>query len=414
VRRCAVFLCGLATIVCLAQRPAPPSTGPAFFVITSWGNAWQETFTIKVDDPASIQKVRDILNGVTPGLTIGVYPLNGPACYNPPWTFHVDPSAPVGAGEGWPEGYVSTIYNLQQAVSYLGDLPIPVWVALRPVEEIPNPGCVSLNPGASRVGFVRGGSWTLDFDGNHQITPADRTFTFGGLPGDIPITGDWNGSGTYKAGVYRNGQFVLDYDGDGQLTANDRVYTFTEPQPGDVPVVGRWRGGPSWIGIFRGGSQWLLDWDGNGVFEPGKDKVYTFGGEPGDIPVVGDWTHAGAERIGIFRKGGIWMLDANGNGTFDGTGPAQDLMFRFDGSRRPGPPFLPAGRHPAMSAESEEGDVPVVGDWNGGGFSKVGIFRQGVWILDVTGGHRFDLSRRGPDLVFQYGLPGDRPVVGRW
>jgi hypothetical protein len=39
----------------------------------------------------------------------------------------------------------------------------------------------------------------------------------------------------------------------------------------------------------------------------------------------------------------------------------------------------------------EPGDVPVVGDWNGDGRAKVGLFRQGFfWILDYNGDGVFE------------------------
>jgi hypothetical protein len=57
------------------------------------------------------------------------------------------------------------------------------------------------------------------------------------------------------------------------------------------------------------------------------------------------------------------------------------------------------------------GDIPVVGDWDGKGKTKVGVFRNGVWILDLSGSARFN-----KDTVrqIQLGLPGDVPVVGDW
>jgi hypothetical protein len=53
---------------------------------------------------------------------------------------------------------------------------------------------------------------------NHQ--PEPNCFAFGGLPGDVFKTGDWNNNGTAKAGVFRSGaagiqpfQWVLDANG---------------------------------------------------------------------------------------------------------------------------------------------------------------------------------------------------------
>ncbi len=31
------------------------------------------------------------------------------------------------------------------------------------------------------------------------------------------------------------------------------------------------------------------------------------------------------------------------------------------------------------------GDIPVVGDWDGDGAKNIGVFRDGVWILDTNG-----------------------------
>ena len=244
-------------------------------------------------------------------------------------------------------------------------------------------------PGVFRSGFL----WLLDADGNHQFNaPPDKTFAFGGIPGDIPITGDWSGSGSTKVGVYRssNGLFILDYDGDGLLTAADKVFALgVGTQPGDIPVVGDWNGsGTSKVGIFRQGFFWILDTNGNGVFEQGIDAAFAFGGTPGDIPVVGDWNGSGTSKVGVFRAGFLWILDTNGNGAID----AADQVFPFGGIA---------------------GDVPIVGDWNGDGRTKVGVFRMGFfWVLDTNGNQVFD---GGIDQAFAFGgIAGDKPVVGKW
>ena len=246
---------------------------------------------------------------------------------------------------------------------------------------------------ASKAGVFRSGFfWLLDADGNQQLnSPPDKVFAFGGIPGDIPITGDWNGSGTTKVGVYRssNGLFILDYDGDGQFTAADKVYSLgVGTQPGDIPVVGDWNGdGTSKIGIFRQGFFWILDTNGNGTFDAG-DQAFAYGGVAGDVPVVGDWNGNGTSKVGVFRAGFLWILDTNGSHAID----AGDQIFPFGG--------IP-------------GDVPVVGDWNGDGTSKVGVFRMGFfWVLDINGNQVFDA---GTDQAFAFGgMGGDIPVVGKW
>jgi hypothetical protein len=253
-------------------------------------------------------------------------------------------------------------------------------------------------PGVFRSGFF----WLQDVDGNFQFnSPPDRGFAFGGVAGDVPISGDWNGSGTIKVGIYRpsNGLFILDYDGDGVITAADKVYDLgVGTQAGDVPVVGDWNNdGRSKVGLFRQGFFWILDTNGNGVFEQGVDQTHAFGGVPGDVPVVGKWSYQyGPSQIGLFRLGFYWILDYNGNGTIDNVNqPGGDKAFAYGG--------LP-------------GDVPVVGDWNGDGLSKVGVFRAGFfWVLDANGNNQFDGTSIGNDLAFPFGgITGDKPVVGKW
>jgi hypothetical protein len=221
-----------------------------------------------------------------------------------------------------------------------------------------------------------------------------EALVFGGNPGDVPVVGDWNGDGRSKKGIYRGGTWWLDWDGDGRHTIDDKVYQLGG-LAGDIPVTGDWNGdGRTKIGIFRAGL-WVLDFDGNGVFEAGKDVTFSFGGIPGDIPVVGDWSADGKTKVGVFRLGRQWVLDANGNRAFDGTGPGKDIVFPFGGIA---------------------GDIPVVGDWSGDGKSNVGLFRHDhYWILDVNGNGNFDGVGPGQDRVVLFGrMAGDVPVVGDW
>ncbi len=254
----------------------------------------------------------------------------------------------------------------------------------------------------TRVGVFRSGFfWLEDVDGDRQWDPQpDRAFAFGGVPGDIPISGDWDGSGTSKVGVYRpsNGLFILDYDGDGRFTNSDKAYNLgVGTQAGDVPVVGDWNGdGKTKVGLFRQGFFWILDTNGDGVFQQGVDQTFAFGGVAGDLPIVGDWNGDGKSKLGLFRQGFFWILDYNGNGSLDNVNmPGGDKAFAFGGI---------------------SGDVPVVGDWNGSGTSKVGVFRSGFfWVLDANGNNQFDGTGGGQDSAFPFGgISRDKPVIGKW
>jgi len=56
------------------------------------------------------------------------------------------------------------------------------------------------------------------------------------------------------------------------------------------------------------------------------------------------------------------------------------------------------------------GAAPVTGDWNGEGVTKIGVFIDGLWFLDLNGDGVWDEN----DLWAKLGQQGDRPVTGDW
>jgi hypothetical protein len=77
--------------------------------------------------------------------------------------------------------------------------------------------------------------------GSHQ--PASYAFGFGGLQGDVFVTGDWTAKGTSEAGVYRNGYWVLDTALPTDPQALHQVPGLQFPYGGaggDKPVPGKW------------------------------------------------------------------------------------------------------------------------------------------------------------------------------
>jgi hypothetical protein len=117
----------------------------------------------------------------------------------------------------------------------------------------------------------------------------------------------------------------------------------------------------------------------------------------GDIPVTGDWNGDGSTKIGVFRivhGVGRWYLDINGNGLWNGS-PTDTVYTNF----------------------GMTGDIPVTGDWNGDGSTKIGVFRsvngQGRFYLDYNGNGIWDGCSL--DMCYSsFGLPGDWPVAGKW
>jgi hypothetical protein len=155
--------------------------------------------------------------------------------------------------------------------------------------------------------------WILDTNGNGRFDASDRQFTFG-LAGDIPLVGDWDGTGTLKAGLFRKGLFILDLSGhmSGVATGKqDQVFYFGMGT--DIPICGDWGNtGVTKIGVFRGGT-WYLDVNNSHAWDTG-DQSFVYG-QAGDTPLVGDWDGSGTAKIGISRSGN-WMLNITGDHTY--------------------------------------------------------------------------------------------------
>jgi FtsP/CotA-like multicopper oxidase with cupredoxin domain len=94
----------------------------------------------------------------------------------------------------------------------------------------------------------------------------------------------------------------------------------------------------------------------------------------------------GPEKVGVFRNG-YWYRDTNGNNIWE------------------------AGVD-ASSKLGIAGDIPVVGDWDGNGVSRIGVFRgAGYWYRDTNGNGVWD---SGTDSTTKFGIAGDLPVTGDW
>lgn len=138
-------------------------------------------------------------------------------------------------------------------------------------------------------------TFVLDYAGKQAFDPTTAQFLSYGLPGDYPVANNWTGlsGGTDQIGVFRcpaAGKGVCTWfvnsTGTGYYSSADAQYSYG--LPGDIPVVGNWNGtGRKRIGVFRGGI-WILNISGSNVYDF-SDSVTSFG-LPGDKPVVGNWT----------------------------------------------------------------------------------------------------------------------------
>ena len=129
--------------------------------------------------------------------------------------------------------------------------------------------------------------WVLNTSGSGVYNGSlgsfgDATYLYG-ANGDTPVVGDWIGQGS-QIGVVRptsSGvlQWTLHTNGFGYYDSSDTVYYFGAN--GDIPVVGDWTGsGKTEIGVVvpqaNGSALWVLDTSGTGVYTS-SDPTYTYG-----------------------------------------------------------------------------------------------------------------------------------------
>ncbi len=144
-------------------------------------------------------------------------------------------------------------------------------------------------------------SWRLDLNGNGLLDTCtvDGCPSFGSLSG-LPVVGDWTGTGTTKLGIFDasaspDQQWKLDLNGNGNWDGCT-VDACRGPfgVSGDLPVAGDWTGtGQVRIGVFDPSTGlWDLDLNGNGVFDGCTVDACLeplVPPQPGDLPVVGRW-----------------------------------------------------------------------------------------------------------------------------
>jgi hypothetical protein len=246
------------------------------------------------------------------------------------------------------------------------------------------------------VGYFKDGTWWLDNGDNQPLPGGEDQVRFFGQAGDFPVVmrevsaGACGNPGHSRLAVYRgSGLWYVDNNQSGFFGL-----------VGDRPFAGVFGGSPSFdqMGVFRN-SEWYLDANTSGYWDTGDVAAFGFG-LPGDIPIVGAWDYPTSwlgppspSHIGVFHGAGEWYLDKNGNNAWD------DVVYNFGGT----------------------GDWPIVGDWNGDGRSKIGVYRDGMWYLDFNGDGLWTPNSDFGDMAFYFGITGPPehrtgtiPIVGDW
>ena len=235
-------------------------------------------------------------------------------------------------------------------------------------------GIVKAAAAKANIDWVEGdynrGTWrTVNSDG--ELTIQEDMML--GAKDATAVSGDFNGDGIDEVGLYLEGHWLVDLNSNGRWDQGDLWISLGTYM--DRPVVGDWDGdGKDDVGIF--GRQWQRD-PQKIKRDPGlPDPANKRRREVDNRDLVSHREDRGEDRKRLLKRGDQRNLRAD----------AVDHVFQY----------------------GEHVDTPIAGDWNGDGIDQIGVFRGGLWLLDVDGDGRWTKHDRSAE----FGRPGDEPVVG--
>jgi Tol biopolymer transport system component len=218
------------------------------------------------------------------------------------------------------------------------------------------------------------GIWRVA-DNDGQVT----SFYYGN-PGDFPIMGDWDCSGTDTPGLYRQTDgFVYLRNSNTQGNADIRFYF---GNPGDIPLAGDFNGdGCDTVSIYRQleGRVYIINELGENDGGLGAADHDFYFGNPGDKPFVGDFDGNDIDTVGLHREstGLVYFRNTNTQGN-------AEFEFYF----------------------GDPGDRLIAGDWNGDETDSPAVYRPS----SSTFYFRYTNTQGNADEQFAWGRPHWLPV----
>jgi hypothetical protein len=237
----------------------------------------------------------------------------------------------------------------------------------------------------------RTGLWTIDLNGDlivslgiidpgtGQSLPDDQIAIPFGLHADLPVVGDWGGTGVSKIGVFRE-----------------------RPRLTDAECLEAAR---------LGASCFILDVNGNFQIDPGEDFLF---GLLDDVPVVGNFDAISAgDEFGVYRgTTGEFLLDRNGNRVFDPGERDSNGNNLEDPQEAIGVPNGVLDINDGPIVFGPLNGTPVIGNWDprtpGDEIGVVDSARR--WLVDANG----NLEQDPTEVAVSFGQVGDVPVPGEW
>jgi hypothetical protein len=243
-----------------------------------------------------------------------------------------------------------------------------------------------VSPGLARFA---GGTWTFfrsnaaPAPGTHLATSTSEYVTWPGTAStDVPLVGDWQGTGKDSPGLARYSGGIWTFflsnaapaSGTHVATTTQEYVTWHGTAATDIPIVGDWQGtGKDSPGLARySGGIWIF-YLSNAAPAPGThlatstQEYVTWHGTAGtDVPIVGDWQGTGKDSPGLARySGGIW------------------IFYLSNAAPAPGTHLATSTQEYVTWHGTAATDVPTVGDWEGTGKDSPGLNRYsgGIWLF---------------------------------
>lgn len=242
------------------------------------------------------------------------------------------------------------------------------------------PECLNTNR-CDRIGYVTG---TLEFNLRDNLSWEGGNYHefFFGVPGDIPLMGDWDGNRVSTPAMFRpsNGFVYLANTNATQVAELEYYFGIG----GDIPLAGDWDGdGRDSLSIYRPSNGRL--YVSNELATRFADFEVGFALTGAVEPFAGDFNGDGLDDLGLYRPS-------------DGY-----VVMRYMGSSGPADAAFYVG---------SEADSVIAGDWTGDGVSTVAWHNEaeGLWYfrLDNAAGAADHILRAGPRSV------SITPVSGAW